>query len=167
MQEHERTLRRWLQAHGPDDWHQVAMDWNWDAGIDILAWIAAQPDCDRATAQHLIIGCGPHYYLRFPNRGAVLVDAPYSIEPFDLLFRTAERWNSGFYARSQIATSEPDDLRREEREYRLAEAEYGSPAWRLDAGVFRPLQGRELSYRYAEGWPPDVAAELKARGVAF
>jgi hypothetical protein len=50
MGEHEKLLLVWLEAHGPDEWHQVAIDWNWDAGVEILAWIAAQPGCDRATA---------------------------------------------------------------------------------------------------------------------
>jgi hypothetical protein len=169
MQEHERTLVTWLEAHGPDDWHQVAIDWNWDAGLDVLAWIAAQADCDRATAQHLILNGGVDYFVGFATRDALMADAPYNVDPYDLLVPTIERWNAGFYVRSEIATDAPETLALKERDYRLAEAARAGAAlpWQLDGSVFRPLAGRVFSYRYAEGWPPDVAADLKARRIGF
>jgi len=33
--------------------------------------------------------------------------------------------------------------------------------------VFEPLNGRAFSYLYAEGWPPEVEAEIKARGLSY
>jgi len=169
MQEHEQTLVRWLDAHGPDDWHQVAIDWNWDAGLAVLAWIAARPDCDRATAQHLILNGGADYFVRFVDRDALMADAPYNVEPYDLLLPTITRWRAGFYRRSEIASPPREHLMQQERRYRQAEADLaGQPMpWTLDASVFEPLAGKVFSYRYAEGWPPEVAADLKARRIAF
>lgn len=169
MEEHERTLLRWLEAHDPDDWHQVAIDWNWDMGVAILGWIAAQPECDRATAQYLILHGGPDYLLRYSDRDAVAAEAPYRLEGFDFLLPIIERWNAGFYTRSEIATDGPRSLKTEERNYGLAEAKQAGKAmpWKLDASVFQPLQGREFSYRFTEGWPPEVEADLKARGIDY
>jgi len=169
MQAHEQTLVAWLKTHSPDDWHQVAIDWNWDAGLDVLAWIAAQPECDRATAQHLILNGGADYFVRFADRDALMKQAPYNVEPFDLLLPVITRWNAGCYHRSEIASSDPGELARKEHDYRLAEAECdGRPLpWKLDERAFQPLAGREFSYRYAEGWPPEVAADLTARRIGF
>lgn len=169
MQEHELTLVRWLEAHTPDDWHQVAIDWNWDAGLDVLGWIAAQPECDRATAQHIILVGGAAYYLRFPDREALVAQAPYNVEPFDLLAPAIARWNAGFYTRSEIATYRPNDLGKLERDYRAAEAEQAARPlpWQLDASVFQPIHGRIFSYRYAEGWPPQVETDLRSRGISY
>jgi len=171
MQAHEHTLVTWLKTHSPADWHQVAIDWNWDAGLDVLAWIASQPECDRATAQHLILNGGADYFVRFADRDAVMAQAPYNVEPFDLLLPTITRWNAGFYHRSEIASSDPDDLAQKERRYREAEADCigagQSLPWQLDEQVFQGLVGRVFSYEYAEGWPPEVAADLSARAISF
>jgi len=171
MEAHEQALVNWLETHSPEDWHQVAIDWNWDAGLDILAWIASQPDCDRATAQHLIVNGGADYFVSFADRDALMAQAPYNLEPFDLLQSTIARWNAGAYRRSEIASTDPDDLAQKERRYRQAEADaIGSGQalpWQLDEQVFQRLAGRVFSYKYAEGWPPAVAAELTARGIGF
>lgn len=39
-----------IQQMGPDDWHEIVLNWNWDHGITELEWITAQHICDRATA---------------------------------------------------------------------------------------------------------------------
>ncbi len=44
------NLQTYLASAAPEDWHQVAWNWNWDAGEDSLRWIARQPNCDRGTA---------------------------------------------------------------------------------------------------------------------
>lgn len=169
MGEAEEILVAWLEGHGPDDWHQVAIDWNWDAGLEVLAWIGAQPGCDKATAQSLIVMGGADYYLRFSDRAALLEAEPYNIEVFDLLLPIIARWNAGEYTRSQISSYEPAGLVSQQRRYQLArEAQSGtSLPFRLDESVFQPLQGREFSYRYTEGWPSELEAELRARGVAY
>ncbi len=169
LSEAERVLLDWLKRHGPDDWHQVSIDWNWDAGVQILAWIAAQPECDRATAQNLLVIGGADYYLRFADRAALLAAEPYNLEPFDLIMPIVARWNTGGYERSEIASYEPSSLTPQLRRHRAAEqAQGGRPLpFRLDDSVFEPLNGRGFSYLYAEGWPPEVEAEIKARGLSY
>lgn len=169
MEEHERTLVDWLKAHGPDDWHQVAIDWNWDAGVAVMAWIAAQPDCDRATAQDIIVKGGADYYLRFADRADLMAREAVNIEAFDLLVPIIARWNAGGYVCSQIASYEPQCLGDQERRHREAEAaNAGRPQpFVLDASVFQPLAGRQFAYLYVEGWPPEVEADLRSRGVSY
>jgi hypothetical protein len=43
----------------PDDWHEVALGWNWDHGVAELHWITSQRDCDRATAVHTLCKGNP------------------------------------------------------------------------------------------------------------
>ena len=41
----------------PDDWHEIALTWNWGHDPAVLMWIAAQPTCDRAhRRRHLLPG---------------------------------------------------------------------------------------------------------------
>jgi hypothetical protein len=97
------------------------------------------------------------------------VQRPHAAEAFDFLVPVIQRWNAGFYTRSMIASYAPDSLACWARDYRAAEAEQvknGLP-WRLDASVFAPIDGRRFSYRFAEGWPPEVEADLKARKIPY
>src|SRR5712691_6236599 len=45
----------------PDEWHQVAWNWNWDSGVEALQWIIRQPMCDRGTALLVYWMGGPRY----------------------------------------------------------------------------------------------------------
>jgi hypothetical protein len=169
LSEAEQVLLAWLKRHGPDDWHQVSIDWNWDAGVQILAWIAAQSECDRATAQNLIVIGGADYYLRFADRAALLAAEPYNLEAFDLIMPIIARWNAGGYDRSEIASYEPAGLTSQRRRHRAAEDAlgHGHLPFRLADDVFEPLEGRVYSYLYTEGWPPEVEAELRSRGLPY
>lgn len=40
----------WLERADPDDWHRVALDFNWSEPLALLDWIAGQAECDAATA---------------------------------------------------------------------------------------------------------------------
>jgi len=43
-----------IQQMTSDDWHEIALKWNWDDGIGVLKWITAQRTCDRATAVYIL-----------------------------------------------------------------------------------------------------------------
>lgn len=43
----------------PDDWHDIALSWDWRAGVIELQWIAAQRACDRATALYVLCSGWP------------------------------------------------------------------------------------------------------------
>jgi hypothetical protein len=44
------TLLGLIQQMSPDDWHELALGWDWNWGAAELEWITAQRTCDRATA---------------------------------------------------------------------------------------------------------------------
>jgi hypothetical protein len=39
-----------IQRMAPDDWHEIALRWDWNDGVEPLNWITSQHECDRATA---------------------------------------------------------------------------------------------------------------------
>ena len=43
----------WLAETTPEIWHYVASQWDWDWGVEPLAWIAQQQECDAGTAAML------------------------------------------------------------------------------------------------------------------
>jgi len=51
-----------IKQMNPDDWHEIALNWNWDDGVSELDWITARRDCDRATALVALCAgkCGKH-----------------------------------------------------------------------------------------------------------
>ena len=48
----------------------------------------------------------------------VLVQSPHSVEAFDFLVPIIERWDRGFYTRSEIASYAPGKLPAWEQDYR-------------------------------------------------
>lgn len=158
-----------MTARGPDDWHQVVDNWDWGDGLRILAWITSRTDCDRATAQHVIGFGSQDYFLRFPDREAVLREEPSSLEDFDLLAAVVARWNAGFYVRSEIATTDPEELAAQKSRHEQAVVDYADKGlpWRVDDSVFQPLSGRAGWANWESGFPPEVAADLAARGIRW
>ncbi|KZK80272.1 hypothetical protein PsW64_02836 [Pseudovibrio sp. W64] len=53
----------WLGHQTPDTWHQVVMNWNWDAGNEVLSWILAQDNCDKGTAAYIFLVEGVGHWL--------------------------------------------------------------------------------------------------------
>lgn len=53
------TLLGLIRKMRPDDWHQIARDWDWNAGISELEWITGQRTCDRATALFVLCAGAP------------------------------------------------------------------------------------------------------------
>ena len=49
-QRHLATNIAWLESSGPDDWHRIALDFNWGEPLYLLDWIVHQTECDLATA---------------------------------------------------------------------------------------------------------------------
>ena len=147
---------KWLAAHGPDEWHQVVISWNWDGGYSVFSWIAAQPACDRATAQFLIIYSEPMFHIRYPNREAVKA---FALDGYDFLALMIERWNTGFYSRGEIASEEPDFIKKVQRAYRNALTVLPSDQlpWRLHDDLFEILEGRKVvAEGFTEGYPLEV-----------
>lgn len=89
----------WLPSQDPKTWHAVATGWNWDLDTAPLAWIAAQPGCDKATAQFL------YWQARLSD----------SAECTELAQAIAAYWLDGRYVTARFSikddcTIESDDL---------------------------------------------------------
>jgi hypothetical protein len=48
------TLLDLIRQMRADDWHQIALGWDWNDSVEELDWIAGQRLCDRATAVYIL-----------------------------------------------------------------------------------------------------------------
>lgn len=82
-----------------DDWHEIALTWNWDHGCEVLAWITAQPDCDLATAVwvlfHTNAGDVAQYWDHGHHDGVAVMSR-----------EIVERIGTGFYRRADFSVGE-------------------------------------------------------------
>ena len=102
-QQQTRLIRRhidFLRTRSPDDWHRYADDVSWDERLDVLYWIASQPQCDRATATMLFWKGEPTGW-DWEEDDSVMGDDEYAVEP--LLKYIAIRFNTTGYPRAEIA----------------------------------------------------------------
>lgn len=165
LKQSHRILIKWLKAHGPDDWHQVVQSYNWDCGLEPLAWIAEQPKCDKATAQCLINLSNPDGY--FGLKGYPPLNKDPGAEYWFVL-PIIERWNADFYKRSELESVEGPYLESARATYRRQEARsMDHRPWNMPDSAFEWLKGRELPRIHSQGWPAEVEAELEARGMNF
>jgi Domain of unknown function (DUF4274) len=104
--EHKDAIIRWLDAHGPREWHVAADIWNWDGGHDILALIMEQPQCDRATCQMIFARSEADDYLTSPDRFHKARNDPGSV--LNMILDMLTRWRNGFYMIGQFALPEGD-----------------------------------------------------------
>ena len=94
----------WLEQQSPDVWHVIAQNINWGFGTNVLRWIVGHPQCDRATAQQLLLVNDGGWDME----GAAGADSyKFDQEPADSndagIFGTiVQRWNAGNYVRSEI-----------------------------------------------------------------
>lgn len=88
-----------LETATPDEWHQVAWNWNWDSGIDELNWIIQQKACDKGTALLIYWYAGPGCYSHFQS----------SNEVFLMLQAIEKRMMLNQFERQEIAFNPRDD----------------------------------------------------------
>jgi hypothetical protein len=108
----------------PDDWHEVALKWNWDDGAGVLKWITAQRTCDRATA----------VYILCAGRPADIATGR-SITHASFVRALAARLEGGYYPNADLVLSLP--LRTQFRfAEQIAEARAsGQSPWLLPDGL--------------------------------
>lgn len=121
----------------PDDWHEIALNWNWDHGVAELDWITAQHACDRATAVYLLCAGKP---------GDVATGKPGRHAGF---VRTlAARLEDGFYPRAELGlTLSMRTMAGFEAQLRAAMATNLSP-WRLPEDLLSHAGTRAHEPRY-------------------
>lgn len=127
------AFTRWLVTEaGPDDWHRVAVGWNWDAGEDPLWWIVTQPDCDKATALTVLWKTGSSYQ---PGDTG-------DEDEHDLYHTIRSQWEAGFYTRSELAF----DFRRDVylSDLVACHRRFGAAVETVMPADMRQLEGRRL-----------------------
>jgi hypothetical protein len=119
------TLLDLIKQMGPDDWHEIVLHWDWDAGVAELNWITSQRTCDRATAVYTLCSGGPGAVAATLGQGRH--------RPF---IRTlAARLEGGFYPNAELRLELSVRRRRDfEREIETARATGESP-WQLTSDL--------------------------------
>jgi uncharacterized protein DUF4274 len=144
-------LSTYLAQATPEDWHQVAWSWNWDAGEEPLLWIIRQPNCDRGTALLIYWYAGPRYLAQYASRDEV---PSYEVEGYDLVMEIEAAYLAGRYANVQIAFDPHDD-----RGYDWT-AEYADKPYRrqIPEHMYMASPGRKVAPQddFDEGYPPGV-----------
>lgn len=102
--EEERAyFRAWLLEQSPRTWHQVALSWNWDYGIEDLDFILDQPSCDAGTALSLYTLSEPNYFAdRFTSLKRIKEECPWEYPVADFAARICERWAAGHFRTYQF-----------------------------------------------------------------
>ncbi|HTV67969.1 MAG TPA: DUF4274 domain-containing protein [Rhizobiaceae bacterium] len=156
------ALMAWLQAHGPDEWHGVAVTWNYGHGGAPLAWIAMQGDCDAATAQDIFWKCngGEH----FENGRILTTRNPADFdEGFELAQLIATRWEDGLYVLRELKLDKDtrdmiDDMYQIYLSH-IAGLDQRSLPWRAPQPTF-PDDGYVVDENFfSEGFPRQLARD--------
>lgn len=126
----------------PDDWHEIALHWNWDLGVAELDWITSQRSCDRATAVHVLCAGGVG---DIATHEAALDEA---VRREGFICALAARLEGGFYPSAELGLHLPLRARAAfERQIDVARMTGVSP-WQLPDGlVTHP--GRTHAPKYA------------------
>ncbi len=92
----------WLASTSPDDWHRVALDFNWSEPLYVLDWIVRQDDCDLATALTVFWLGEPEAWMNEKRQND---EAPngFSFLNAQICAYIANRVSGTGYARSEIA----------------------------------------------------------------
>lgn len=143
----------WLSMRDPDDWHEVAISYNWDRSIEPLLWMLAQPTCDQATVATLFWRASPVDALAHTDLEAAR--KAYNGKGFEVVQAIIAQLNAGGYARSEIAF-EGHKLGGSVDSWQ-ARAEGAGLTGELPAWLWEKRGGRDLSEpRYTEGLPRPI-----------
>ncbi|MGD9979182.1 MAG: hypothetical protein AB7H66_11015 [Hyphomonadaceae bacterium] len=93
------TLLGLVRQMRPDDWHEIALHWDWRAGTAELEWITAQRTCDRATAVFVLCSGGP--------AASALQREPRGEDHGSFMRTLAARLEGGFYPNAEFGLNLP------------------------------------------------------------
>jgi hypothetical protein len=139
------TLLGLIQQMTPDDWHEIALRWDWNWGAAELEWITRQRECDRATAVFVLCAGGPGEVARQRGRRDEDERAPFVRE-------LAARVEGGFYPDAEFGLALPMRQRLAfEAELATARATGASP-WQIpdDLLSFEGLRPHEPRYSVSD-----------------
>jgi hypothetical protein len=150
----DEDLRGFLQDMPQKDvdlWHDIVR--GSEAGsrpdFEAIYWIAAQPECDRATIAMFIINLAGLGYLAYLVKSALNRESTEFADQIDTMIK---RWNTQFYTEQRFAV--PDvELKCAEQNFMVAREEVATllnrAPWPIPEGLFQPLQGRETKASYS------------------
>ncbi len=155
----------WLERAGPDDWHRVALDFNWSEPLYLLDWIAGQAECDAATALTIFWTGQPTAWIEEDGANA---EAPNGFSHLNrkLCASIANRIGAGGYVRSRIAFAPDTWTKKDFSDLAAAEKRLAAPSFRAHPDLIRKRRGRfvvnDASFyrRYPEDFHHSVACEL-------
>ena len=140
------TLLGLIQQMSPDDWHEIALHWDWGSGTAELEWITKQRTCDRATAVFALCSGMPGDVARQMARREEDDRAPFVRE-------LAARVEGGFYLNAEFGLDLPMRQRFAfEAELATARATGVSP-WQIpdELLAFEGLRRHEPRYAVSDG----------------
>jgi hypothetical protein len=152
------ALIKYLEKSSPEEWHQIAWNWNWDNGIEPLLWIIRQPQCNKGTALLIYWYSGPKWLYQYNNRDEV---KPYNLISYDLVKEIEEKYTSGFYQNDNINFDPANDFDGHDwtKEYEEIEVKQNIPDM-----MFKPTLGQKVSKKViAEGYPQEVIEEVEGQ----
>ena len=135
-----------IQQMSPDDWHEIALGWDWNWGTNELAWITAQRACDRATALFVLCSGAPGDIARQRTRRDEDDRAPF-------IRNLAARIEGGFYQDAAFGLALSMRRRREfEAELATARATGISP-WQIpnELILFEGVRPHRPRYAVSDG----------------
>lgn len=132
------TLLEQIRRMSPDDWHEVALNWNWTWDVVELEWITAQRACDRSTAVYVLCSGWPGDIATHKSR------------PHAAFVRTlASRLEGGFYIKAEFGLA-LSMRKRAAFEGQLAmAAATGESPWQLPEGLLDHEGTRAHTPKYA------------------
>jgi hypothetical protein len=92
----------------PEQWHQFALNWNWDDGYVPLQWIIRQENCDAGTALLIYWHATPGYFCQFADRNDVLAQGQ-DIAMYDFVKEIELKYINHFYTRQHIRFDPTND----------------------------------------------------------
>ncbi|MEZ5972525.1 MAG: hypothetical protein R3C31_12005 [Hyphomonadaceae bacterium] len=136
------TLLGLIEQMTPDDWHEIALRWDWNWGAAELEWITAQRSCDRATALFVLCSGGPGDVARQRCRQGDDERGPF-------IRGLAARIEGGFYPNAEFGLALPMRQRLAfEAELATARATGVSP-WQIPDELLSHQGGRPHEPRYS------------------
>ncbi|GAB2640637.1 DUF4274 domain-containing protein [Prescottella soli] len=169
-----RLMREFLESASSTEWMVAALMMNYDGKSELIAWMAAHPRLDRATASALFWYSQPGYYQRFRGEADV---PPVNRAGWRNLRALRDRVASGTVAVAGASfdpandSSKPTGNPNHPGQDWTAEAlgAQDDPGWLIPPLMFESVTGDDVDIRgyaeangWVEGMPPTVLEELEA-----
>lgn len=126
-----------IKQMSADDWHEIVLRWDWDAGVDEIAWITSQQSCDRATALYALCSLRPGLVATTLDQG----------RHRQFVRALAARLEGGLYPNAELSLALPTRQRLAFAQELEAARATGESPWRLEPELLTH-RGRAHAPRY-------------------